>query len=344
MIEEECAHAVVEYAVMRRLAIYLPHPLPIWRLPEGYVEKIRRAAGKRFELDLPVNEAGLVKSLPEVEVLYAWGLAQRLVSQAAKLHWIHTPLTGVDRLLNPDLRATEIRVTCSRGVNSVAVAEHTFAMVMALTRGIAEAVQAQAHRRWRQTELYGRKPPLIELRGKTLGIYGVGEIGRELATRAQAFGMKVWAVARTTKTAPFGVDKLLPMTRAETMVRMADVLVLALPLTPATQGLFGERLLRRMKSSAILVNIGRGALIQEPALVRALREGWIGGACLDVFGTEPLSPTNPLWGMPNVLLTPHVAGLHPDYMARSADIFLDNLKRYVGGKPLLNEVDLQAGY
>jgi phosphoglycerate dehydrogenase-like enzyme len=329
---------------MRRLAIYLPHPLPIWRLPEGYVEKIRRAAGKRFELDLPVNEAGLVKALPEVEVLYAWGLAQRLVSQATKLRWIHTPLTGVDRLLNPDLRATEIRVTCSRGVNSVAVAEHTFAMVMALTRGIAEAVQAQAHRRWRQTELYARNPPLVELRGKTLGIYGVGEIGRELATRAQAFGMKVWAVARTAKTAPPGVDKLLPMTRAETLVRMSDVLVLALPLTPATQGLFGERLLRRMKSSAILVNIGRGGLIQEPALVRALREGWIGGACLDVFGTEPLSPTNPLWNMPNVIITPHVAGLHPDYMARSADLFLDNMKRYLGGKPLLNEVDLQAGY
>jgi D-2-hydroxyacid dehydrogenase (NADP+) len=329
---------------MRRLAIYLPHPLPIWRLPQGYIEKIRRSAGKRFDLDLPANEAGLVKVLPEIEVLYAWGLAQRLVSQAAKLRWIHTPLTGVDRLLNPDLRATDIRVTCSRGVNSVAVAEHTFAMVMALTRGIAEAAQAQSHRHWRQAEMYGRKPPLVELKGKTLGIYGVGEIGRELATRAQAFGMKVWAVARTTKTAPFGVDKLLPAARAETLVRMADVLVLALPLTPATQGLIGERLLRRMKSSAILVNIGRGGLVQEPALVRALREGWIGGACLDVFGTEPLSPTNPLWGMPNVVLTPHVAGLHPDYMARSADIFLDNLKRYLAGKPLLNEVDLQAGY
>src|SRR5206468_3413124 len=172
---------------------------------------------------------------------------------------------GVDRLLNPELRATEIRVTCSRGVNSVAVAEHTLAMVLALTRGVAEAVQAQEHRRWRQTEMYGRMPPLTELKGKLLGIYGVGEIGR-------------------------------------------------------------------------------GGLIQEAALVRALREGWIGGACLDVFGTEPLSPTNPLWGMPNVVLTPHVAGLHPDYMARSADLFLDNMKRYLGGKPLLNEVDLQAGY
>src|SRR5439155_23248476 len=108
------------------------------------------------------TEAGQVKGLHEVEGRYAWALAQRLVSQATKLRWIHTPLTGVDRLLNPDLRATEIRVTCSRGVNSVAVAEHTFAMVMALTRGIAEAVQAQAHRRWPQTEMYGRTPPLIE--------------------------------------------------------------------------------------------------------------------------------------------------------------------------------------
>jgi phosphoglycerate dehydrogenase-like enzyme len=331
-------------APARQMAIYLPHPLPIWRLPQGYLDRIRRAAGRRFDIHLPFNEAGLVTSLPEIEILFAWGLAERLVGQAPKLRWLHTPLTGVDRLLNPELRGIDVRVTCSRGVNSIAVAEHTIALMLAFTRGVADAVRAQKDHRWRQTEMYGRTPPLSELHGKMLGIYGVGEIGRELATRAQAFGMSVWGVARTVKTAPFGVDRLLPVTRAEQMLRRADFLVLALPLTPATHGLFGERLLRRMKSSAILINIGRGALIQEPALVRALREGWIAGAGLDVFGSEPLPASSPLWELPNVIMTPHVGGTHPDYMKRSADLFLDNLKRYLGGKPLLNEVDLQAGY
>jgi len=331
-------------APARHLAVYLPHPLPIWRLPQGYLDRIRRIAGRRFDVHLPANEAGLVKVLPDLEILYAWGLAARLVGQAPKLRWLHTPLTGVDRLLNPELRGIDIRVTCSRGVNSVSVAEHTFALMLAFTRGVADAVRAQRDHRWRQTELYGRKPPLSELCGKMLGIYGIGEIGRELATRAQAFGMTVWGVARTAKTPPPGVDKLLPVSRAEQMIRKADFLVLALPLTPATHGLVGERLLRRMKPSAVLINIGRGALVQEPALVRALREGWIAGAGLDVFTNEPLPVSSPLWEMPNVIMTPHVGGTHPDYMRRSADLFLANLKRYLGGKALVNEVDLQAGY
>jgi D-2-hydroxyacid dehydrogenase (NADP+) len=240
-----------------------------------------------------------------------------------------------------------IRVTSSRGVNSVAVAEHTFGMVLALTRGIAQAACSQADRRWIQGELYGRTPPLAELHGKVLGVYGFGEIGREIAVRAHAFGMKVWAVSRSATNAtrpPHGVDRLLPAKRAETMVRAADVLVLALPLTEATRGIAGERLLHSMKRTAILVNIGRGALVQEPALSRAMREGWIAGAALDVFVQEPLPVENPIWKLPNVLMTPHIAGTHPDYMARSAGIFLENLKRYRGGKPLLNMVNLQAGY
>jgi phosphoglycerate dehydrogenase-like enzyme len=331
-------------AARGRLVVYLPHPLPIWRLPQRSLEKIRRTAGRKFDVDLPMSEAGLAKVVPDAEVLFAWGLTGRLVPAAKKLQWLHTPLSGVDRLLNPEMQKASIRVTSSRGVNSIAVAEHTFGMVLALTRGIAEGVRAQGDRRWAQNELYGRVPGLSELHGKLLGLFGMGEIGRELAVRAQAFGMRVWGLARTARTPPPGVEKVLPAKRAEALVREADVLVLALPLTPQTQGIVGERLLHRMKPTSILVNIGRGALVQEPALVRALRDGWIGGAALDVFAHEPLSPESPLWTMPNVVMTPHVAGTHPDYMARSADIFLENLKRYHRGLPLHNEVDLHAGY
>jgi len=330
-----------------RMVIYLPHPLPIWRIPQSSIERIRKAAGRLYDIDLPRDERELERAIPETEVLYAWGLTGKLVPLAGRLSWLHTPLSGVDRVLNPELLKTSIRVTSSRGVNSVAVAEHTFGMVLALTRGIAQAARAQAERRFIQGELYGRKPPLAELNGKVLGLYGFGEIGREIASRAHAFGMKVWAVSRSANAKtkpPHGVDRLLPAKRAEAMVRAADVLVLALPLTEATRGIAGERLLHSMKPTAILVNIGRGALVQEPALSRAMREGWIAGAALDVFVHEPLPVESPLWGLPNVLLTPHVAGTHPDYMARSAGIFLDNLKRYRAGKPLLNQVNLQAGY
>ncbi len=328
----------------RHLVVYLPHPLPIWRLPEGYLEKIRKRARVAFDLDVPLTEEAFVRSLPHAEALFAWGLAQRHVQKAEALRWLHTPLAGVDRVLNPELVRMPIRITSSRGVNSVAVAEHALALILALTRGIADAVRAQGERRWTQESLYGRRPALDELRGKVLGILGLGDIGRELASLGKALGMTVWGLARRPRHKPEDVDRMLAAGKEEMLIRNADVLILALPLTPATQGIIGERQLKQMKPASILVNIGRGSLVQESALIRALREGWIAGAGLDVFATEPLPAASPLWTMSQVVITPHVAGTHPRYMALSADLFLKNLKRYLASEPLLNEVDKEAGY
>ena len=331
-------------ARQRRLIIYLPHHQPIWRLPEGYLETIRRRAMKTFEIDIPMNEEAFVGVLPGAEVLFAWGIARRHVDKADALRWLHTPLAGVDRVLNPELLKSPIRITSSRGVNSVAVAEHTLGLILSMTRGIAEAVRAQGESRWAQQDLFGRKPPLLEVRGKVLGILGLGDIGRELAARARALGMVVWGLARTPRPKPDDVDRLLPAGKEDALIRESDVLVLAVPLTRLTQGMIGERQLKRMKHTAYLVNIGRGELVQESALVRALREGWIAGAGLDVYATEPLPPGSPLWRIPQIVLTPHIAGTHPQYMERSAEIFMKNLKLYLAGKPLINEVDKQAGY
>jgi phosphoglycerate dehydrogenase-like enzyme len=291
-----------------------------------------------------MNEEAFVRVLPGAEVAFAWGLARRHVDKAEALRWLHTPLAGVDRVLNPELVRSAIRVTSSRGVNSVAVAEHTLAMILALTRGIADAVCHQRDRVWAQEGLFGRIPPLEELDGRLMGILGLGDIGHQLAVRARAFGMRVWGVTRTARARPESVEKLLLAGKQDQLLRAADIVVLAVPLTRATQGMIGERELRRMKPSAILVNIGRGELVQESALLRALREGWISGACLDVFGTEPLPPTSPLWSAPRVVLSPHVAGTNPGYMARSGDLFIRNIRRYLKGEPLINEVDKQAGY
>src|SRR5256712_4699651 len=328
----------------RRLIISLPHHQPIWRLPEGYLETIRRRALKSFEIDIPMNEEAFVGVLPGAEVLFAWGIARRHVDKADALRWLHTPLAGVDRVLNPELLKSPIRITSSRGVNSVAVAEHTLGLILSMTRGIAEAGRRPSDSPWAPPDLFGRKPPLLELRGKILGILGLGDIGRELAARARALGMIVWGLTRTPRPKPDDVERLLPAGKEETLIRESDVLVLALPLTRLTQGMIGERQLKRMKHTAYLVNIGRGELVQESALVRALREGWIAGAGLDVYATEPLPPGSPLWRIPQVVLTPHIAGTHPQYMERAADLFIANLKRYLAGGPLINEVDKQAGY
>jgi phosphoglycerate dehydrogenase-like enzyme len=328
----------------RRLVVYLPHRQPVWRLPASSFEAIRRAARTGFDLEMPMTEEAFLRVLPGAEVLFAWGLARRHVGKAEALRWLHTPLAGVDRVLNPELIKSPIRVTSSRGVNSVAVAEHALGMILSLTRGIADSVRAQAEGRWAQEGLYGRTPPLEEVHGKLLGIFGLGDIGRELATRGRVLGMRVWGLTRTAHPKPDIVERLLVAGKEDQLLREADVLVLAVPLTAATQGLIGERELKRMKPTSILVNIGRGELVQESALVRALREGWIAGACLDVFAVEPLPPSSALWGAPRLVMTPHVAGTHPDYMARSAEIFLKNLKRYLASETLVNEVDKKAGY
>lgn len=328
----------------RHLVVYLPHRIPMWRLPNVSRELIRKKARPAFTVHQPMNEREFLKVLPAAEVLFAWGLARRHVEKAGALRWLHTPLAGVDRVLNPELMCTDVRVTSARGVNAVAVAEHTFAMLLALTRGIADAVRAQGDKRWTMNELDARVPPLEELDGKLMGILGLGAIGRELAVRCRAFGMQVWGVVRRQQKKPDCVDRLLVAGREDDVIRKADVLVLALPKTPATDGCIGERQLRRMKSSAILINVGRGSLVQESALIRALREGWIAGAGLDVFAEEPLPRTSPLWSMPRVVVSPHIGGAHPDYMPRAAALFIDNLGRYLRGRTLTNEIDRETGY
>ncbi len=313
-------------------------------LPEGCLETVRRRALKSFQIDLPMNEDAFVRVLPGAEVLFAWGIARRHVDKTDTLRWMHTPLAGVDRVLSPELVKSPIRITSSRGVNSVAVAEHTLGLILSMTRGIADSVRAQGESRWAQHEIWGRRPPVQELHGQVLGILGLGDIGRELAVRARALGMTVWGLVRTPRAKPDYVDRLLAAGKEEALIRASDVLVLAVPLTGDTKGMIGERQLKRMKHTACLINIGRGELVQESALVRALREGWIAGAGLDVYAAEPLPPSSPLWRLPQVVMTPHIAGTHPQYMGRSAEIFLNNLKRYLAGEPLINEVDKQAGY
>jgi phosphoglycerate dehydrogenase-like enzyme len=197
-----------------------------------------------------------------------------------------------------------------------------------------------------------------EVRGQTMGIVGYGSIGREVGRLARAFGMRVLATKRRAEERrgtgyelpalgdPEGTvpDQIFPPSRLREMLAQSDFVVLAVPLAPETEGLIGEGELRAMKPNAYLVNIARGPIVNEAALIRALQEGWIAGAGLDVFAQEPLPPDSPLWGMENVILSPHVAGFTIHYDERAADLFAENLRRYLAGEPLLNRVDRGRGY
>jgi phosphoglycerate dehydrogenase-like enzyme len=219
-------------------------------------------------------------------------------------------------------------------VHPVQIAEHAFAMMLAFARKLHEAMRHQAGGKWQAPA----GESLGELYEKTLLMIGLGAIGERVAQVGSALGMRVLGVRRR-QVEPPGVEAVYPLDRLQDILPQCDFVVLAPPLTQETRGMIGERELRAMKKSAFLVNVGRGRLIDEAALIRALQDGWIAGAGLDVFETEPLPAESPLWAMPNVIITAHYAGASPRYYERAMPIFLDNLRRYRDGEELRNLVD-----
>jgi phosphoglycerate dehydrogenase-like enzyme len=248
---------------------------------------------------------------------------------APRLRWLHTFSAGVDHPWFQALRARGVRLTTSSGAHAGPIAGTVLLYLLALSRGLPAWMDAQRRRAWEPHEIR-------ELDGLVLGVVGLGPIGRETARLGAAFGMRVIGARRT----PRGDEpcETWPLARLDELLALADALVLALPLSDETRHLLDARRIARMKPGAWLVNVGRGALVDEPALVAALREGRLGGAGLDVFETEPLPAESPLWELPNVIVTPHNSGDTPANQTRASEIFVDNLGRWVRGEPLRNEV------
>ena len=271
----------------------------------------------------------------EVEIFAGWPAPDLLVA-APNLRWYQQWSAGSDWLARyPEAAERPFLVTNASGVHPVQIAEHAFAMMLAFGRKLHEAVRCQAAREW-------KAPPgesLSELYEKTLLMIGLGAIGERIALVGHALGMRVLGMRRTLANPPAGVIAVYPPERLPTVLPECDFVVLAPPLTRETRGMIGERELRAMKPTAFLVNVGRGKLIDEAALIRGLQEGWIAGAGLDVFESEPLPQDSPLWDMPNVIMTAHYAGASPRYYERAMPIFLDNLRRYRDGEALRNLVD-----
>jgi phosphoglycerate dehydrogenase-like enzyme len=286
----------------------------------------------------------VTRELDDAEVAFVPGLKGSEITRATRLRWIHTQAAGVGHMLTPELIASDIVLTNSRGVRAPAIAEHVIGMVLVLARQLHTLLEHQRARHWAQEEmdLSGR---MWTLRGRTMGIVGLGSIGEGVAKLAAVFGMTVIAIRRRVDASPVdGVREIWPPERLHDLLAASDVVVLTVAHTPETEGLIGERELRAMKPNAVIVNVGRGSLIQEPALIAALQAGTIGGAALDVVAEEPLDRDSPLWSLPNVLISPHVSGTIERYWESSADLFMDNLRRFETGQPLLNVVDKHAGY
>lgn len=321
------------------------------------LDRIREAAPGSRIVNLSVE--GLADGpVDDVEVLLrGWLVAEafdRLLSRAPHLTWVHSATSGVERALTPAALARDVLVTNARGVFSRPIAEHVLLMILAVSRHLPELLELQRERTWQPLE--GR-----ELRELTVGIVGYGSLGRSVASLASAFGARVIALRRRASPAggpepmtggdeddvfPFEprVDRVVGPDRLHELLAESDIVVLAAPLTPETEGMIDEAAVAAMRKDAWLINVARGRLVDDTALVRALRDNRIGGAALDTFRDEPLPMGSPYWELQNVILTPHTAWSSARVLDRSIDLFCDNLIRFSRGEPLRNVVDPAAGY
>ena len=314
-----------------------------WVMPRVWVERLRRDFPHHDFVDA-WDDAGIRRLVPEAEVAFIPYLSRDMLASATRLRWIQVPAVGVGHMLSPEMIASPIVLTTARGLRARAIAEHVIGVALALARQLHVAVRRQIERRWAQDELEGATTAIRSLAGATMGIVGFGSIGQEVARMAAAIDMRVIATKRRVDPAPAGVARVLPPDRLDELLAESDVVVLCVPVTPDTRALINRDTLARMKRSAFLVNIGRGRLVDDEALVEALQRGTIAGAALDVFTREPLAASSPYWDLPNVIVTPHTSGAMEDYWTPLVGLFAENLRRFESGQPLLNLVDKTAGY
>lgn len=323
-----------------------PLVLTNFRFDPPDLEHIREAAGPGQVIFTPDREE-FERTLARAEVVCAFQVPDDILERAPHLRWFQFPGAGVDNLQRTDLlrKGSSVVVTSVAGMHAIPISEYVLASMLMFAHRFPEMVLAQQRHDW----AIGRRWNALrgsELAGKTLGVIGLGGIGRRIAQLGRAFGMRVLGLRRSASsgTGDPDVDDLYPPSRLRDLLGACDYVVLAVPLTAETERMIGEHELLAMRPNAYLVNISRGRVVDEQALIRAIESGWIAGAGLDVTVEEPLSPDSPLWDMPNVILTPHMSGLTDQYSARLAEVFSDNLRRYRAGEPLLHIVDPALGY
>ncbi|MDI6696532.1 MAG: D-2-hydroxyacid dehydrogenase [Anaerolineales bacterium] len=327
-------------------------------LPEHLVAKLQELSPR---LSVHVQKASRVEDIsPEqwatVDVLYT-GRVLPMPDQAPNLKWIQFHYAGIDHVRDaPILRKEGVKATTMSGASASQVAEYAVMMMLALGHRLPDLLDHQRRSLWPK-DRWERFSP-VELRNHTVGIVGYGSIGRQIARLLIDFGAKILATKRDAmhpddkgyivegqgdEKGDF-VHRLYPAEAIRSMVKECDFVVVCIPLTPQTRGLMNAEVFEAMKPTAYLVDASRGGVVDHTALISALREHKIAGAALDVFPEEPLPENNPLWKMPNVIITPHISGNTPFYDERAMDLFIENMKRYLTGQPLFNLVDVDQGY
>src|SRR5215204_2452794 len=318
-------------------------PSAAWVMPRAYLDALRRDFPQHTFLEAWDRDA-LRGVLVESDAAFAAWLDKDLVPSLTRLRWVQAPAAGVAHMLSAELAESPIVLTSARGVRARAIAEHVMLMALALARQLPLIMRRQSERAWALDEIE-TAGTIRTLNGRQMGIVGLGSIGVEVARLAAGVGMRVVATRmHSDRPRPQGVDDVLPPERLAELLSSSDVVVLSAALTADTRLLMNREMLAHVKRGAYLINISRGRLVDDQALVDALREERIGGAALDVFTREPLPADSPYWDLPNVIVTPHLSGAMEDYWTPLVALFAENLRRFEKGQPLINVVDKAAGY
>jgi phosphoglycerate dehydrogenase-like enzyme len=315
--------------------------------PDHYALRNLTPLNDLADISVTTDQAELERLLPETEILLYSGLTGTTVNfpgvwkLAHQAKWVHSLSAGVEKVLYPEFIASPVPLTNARGVFKRSLAEFAILGMLYFAKRVRRLVENQRARQWDNFSV-------DFLRGKILGVVGYGEIGRECALLAKALGVQIHAVRRNPALSANDpiLDRIFPTNELHAMLAGVDALVAAAPLTPETRHMLSDKEFAVMKPSAIVMNVGRGPVIDESALIRALQQKLIAGAALDVFEVEPLAVESPLWDMDNVLISPHCTDRthNPDWLDLSMQFFVENFRRYLEGEPLENVVDKQAGY
>jgi len=314
-----------------------------WALADADVDRLQ----KRFPGVSVVSiedEDRLPAALADADVFLGWLFPPEHFDRAARLRWMQTASAGVEGNLFPAMLASDVILTSAAGLHAVSIPEHVLGQILVLARNFHEALRLQSRRQWDRFGVIAFAGGVRELAGGNLLVLGAGAIGRNVARLGTALGMHVRVIRRDASRPVPGAEEVRPPSDLHEQLRWADTVVLAVPLTEETRGLIGAAELRAMRSEAFLINVARGEVVDDEALIAALRSGGIAGAALDVFSEEPLPAEHPFWDIPNLVLTPHVSGYTPRYFDKVLALFEDNLERFLAGRPLRNVVDKRLGY
>jgi phosphoglycerate dehydrogenase-like enzyme len=327
---------------MKTLIVHY-HSFELWHAPSWIRERLQQDFPGHQFIQLQ-NYDRVPQEIADTDVFIGLSLRPEQFAAAKRLRWIHSPAAAVHQLMYPELIKSSVALTNSTGVHGPVVAEHAITLLLALAKRLPQAMQYQAKHEWSQNQLWQGSPRPREVADSTVLVIGMGSIGREFAARAKALGMRILAIRENPAKGLDGADAVYGSAQIDDVLPQADYVLLCTPVTPATTGIMNAARLGKMKPDAYLINVARGPLIEEAALLDALQHRRIAGAALDVFNQEPLPADSPFWSLDNILVTPHTAAVTDRLWERHYRLIVDNMKRFLAGERLLNEVDKSRGY